>query len=191
VFEILKQFREGLLWRRLREVSAAVQVEEGNFARPFDYDEWIESGEISAGRKPLVLHHYTGVEGLQGILVSNKLFATAAYYLNDSSEVEYGTRLVFDVLEKWREANERNHGFAANVLRIFYAILHHPESREVRSETIFVACFCYRENLLSQWRAYGQKGGYSLGFKVSGRSIDLAGPSPFSDLRLARVQYSR
>jgi hypothetical protein len=31
---------------------------------------------------------------------------------------------------------------------------------------VYVACFCENDNLLSQWRTYGQSGGYSLGLRV-------------------------
>jgi Protein of unknown function (DUF2971) len=31
---------------------------------------------------------------------------------------------------------------------------------------VYLACFCQDDNLLSQWRAFGQSGGYSLGFRV-------------------------
>jgi Protein of unknown function (DUF2971) len=31
---------------------------------------------------------------------------------------------------------------------------------------IYAVCFCEEENLLSQWRAYGQNGGYSIGFSM-------------------------
>jgi hypothetical protein len=34
-------------------------------------------------------------------------------------------------------------------------------------EPIYLSCFCEDDNLLSQWRAYGTSGGYSLGFQFS------------------------
>ena len=39
------------------------------------------------------LFHYTTVAGLQGIIENNCLHASAAYFLNDSSEIEYGIRV--------------------------------------------------------------------------------------------------
>jgi hypothetical protein len=33
-------------------------------------------------------------------------------------------------------------------------------------QPIYLACFCEEDNLLNQWRTYGQSGGYSLGFQV-------------------------
>jgi len=39
---------------------------------------------------PRVLYHYTTQAKLLGILKSNCMWATAAQYLNDASEYEYG-----------------------------------------------------------------------------------------------------
>lgn len=39
-------------------------------------------------------------------------------------------------------------------------------SRIHQIRPVYVACFCEDDNLLSQWRAYGQSGGYSIGFPV-------------------------
>jgi hypothetical protein len=46
---------------------------------------------------------------------------------------------------------------------------------------VYVVCFCEKPNLLSQWRAYGQSGGYSIGFnrdaltnyRTEGNTIDV------------------
>lgn len=184
--ELLKKYREGSLWKRLMAIRPFTFAES---LVPLDYA--LESFELSGSFRPIrTIHHYTGVEGLLGILQSNKLFATAAYYLNDSSEVEYGSHLVLKILEEWLEVNEKNTAFPATVLRALYALFRLPDLPSYRSETIYVACFCSRENLLSQWRAYGQKGGYSLGFRVSGNSVDLEGPPGFENVRLARVEYN-
>jgi hypothetical protein len=60
---------------------------------------------------------------------------------------------------------------------------------------IYLACFCEDDNLLSQWRTYGQSGGYSLGFKVP-PNIAIAGlgfkPEPNTyTAKWARVEYDR
>lgn len=56
--------------------------------------------------------------------------------------------------------------------------------------TNYVTCFCQNDNLLSQWRAYGQVGGYSLGFHISRANPGLKIPGNFWDVRLAKVIYN-
>jgi hypothetical protein len=114
-----------------------------------------------------VLYHYTTAEGLKGIIEQNELWATSAYFLNDSAEIMYGYGVLKEVLDDWL----RNHpvddcsisGALARDLRksfgedLLERNIIHP---------IYLACFCEDDNLLSQWRAYGKSGGYSLGFGV-------------------------
>jgi len=49
-------------------------------------------------RPDTVLYHYTSAEGLKGIIENNELWATSAYYLNDSAEMFYGYGVLREVL---------------------------------------------------------------------------------------------
>jgi hypothetical protein len=49
--------------------------------------------------------HYTTVDGLKGIVEENCLRASSAYFLNDSSEIDYGCRIVDGVLAERRSTN--------------------------------------------------------------------------------------
>jgi hypothetical protein len=181
-FEHLRDYRDGELWDALLLVrpepllTLDMAPEEG-FVRDQD------------GR-PSVVYHYTTAAGMRGILESNCIWASAAYYLNDSSEIEYGCRLVLDVIAEWRRANLHRESFSVHVLEGLERFFSDPRSRLSRSSSIYIACFCKNGNLLSQWRAYGQAGGYSLGFEVSPGTINLEIPGGFWDLRLAEVVYS-
>ncbi len=140
------------------------------------------------GEMPERLYHYTDIHGLMGILESNSLWASAAYYLNDSSEIEYGCSLLLKELPHWVELNKGSKRFAARILAILYGVFSHPHSKLSRSSNIYVACFCEGDNLLSQWRAYSQKGGYALGFRARmDLSMKPAGPY---NLSLGKVVYS-
>lgn len=179
----------GQLWKRLLTIRPEREFHIARLMQPFQYPDFSETIEYFGARGLPQIYHYTGAEGLLGILQTNRLWATSAYHLNDSSEIEYGCRLVLEVLDEWVEANRDNKVFGADVLRGLRGLFMNPLSQSFRSRTIYVACFCHRGNLLSQWRAYGQKGGYSLGFRVSINSIDLVGPPGFDDVRLVRVEY--
>jgi hypothetical protein len=173
MFEQLKKYDDGKLWNFLNEIHP--------HHREFEIPEL----------PPPSLYHYTDVHGLNGIIESNSLRASAAYYLNDSSEVEYGCRVLVEELERWVELNKGQDTFAAKVVNTLHRVFMLPLSKLSRSSNIYVSCFCEQDNLLSQWRAYGQKGGYSLGFDVDGLSTGLEGPGPYNPLRLVKVIYDR
>lgn len=48
-----------------------------------------------------MLFHYTTAEGLKGIVETNELWASSAYFLNDSAEVTYGYGVLRQVLDEW------------------------------------------------------------------------------------------
>jgi len=108
------------------------------------------------------LFHYTTADGLKGIIEKNELWATSAYFLNDSSEISYGCGVLREVLDFWIAQNSNRS--ASLSLRLAQDI--RKSFGDDASPSIYVACFCEKDDLLSQWRAYGQSGGYSFGFKV-------------------------
>jgi hypothetical protein len=48
-----------------------------------------------------LLFHYTTAEGLKGIIEQNELWASSAYFLNDSAEITYGYGVLKQVLDQW------------------------------------------------------------------------------------------
>jgi hypothetical protein len=147
------------------------------------------------------LFHYTTANGLKGIVEDGCIWATAASYLNDASEIEYGAALLQDVFEQWETANKGNtESLAMSVLQTLRVLLTHPESHMERSGSIYLACFCEKGNLLSQWRTYGQTGGYAIGLSMFGSGLERIG-SKFVGLkaekdasyrtRLVRVIYDK
>lgn len=104
------------------------------------------------------LFHYTDVNGLLGILKTNKLWASDTFFMNDSLEVKYGLNLTRVIIEKKIKMAKEEWimKFLSNLLSYI----------ELSPETqIFAACFCQNGDLLSQWRGYSLNGfGYSLGF---------------------------
>lgn len=111
---------------------------------------------ITTTTPPPVLYHYTTQAGLLGILESNCLWATAAQYLNDSSEYEYGLQLIADRLSSTaKEAVDET--VAAKLAEIAKDLSPFPG--------VCVVSLTKDGDLLSQWRAYGGRaGGVALGF---------------------------
>jgi hypothetical protein len=120
---------------------------------------------------PKLLYHYTTVDGLRGIIGENYLQATSAYFLNDSTEITYGCKILTRVLDQWASNNSPSEdalslGLVRDLRKSFGGDL----LKTNLIKPIYLACFCEDDNLLSQWRAYGQAGGYSLGFAAGGIS---------------------
>jgi hypothetical protein len=110
---------------------------------------------------PETLYHYTDIDGLKGILSTQKLWATNAVFLNDRTELLHSLsmlkRVIEDVDFSKGEAGKPNENADIVMQRIvgnFYLFVH-----------AYLVCFCTNEDLLSQWRGYGRGGGYALGFK--------------------------
>src|SRR5580704_14459526 len=103
--------------------------------------------------KPQRLFHYTSQAGLLGIVSSNVLWATNALYLNDSSELDYGLTAA---REKLRAVLNRSSA-VSELLRRTDRLLKLPILLPDRN--FYACCFCEESNLLSQWRAYADRGG--------------------------------
>jgi hypothetical protein len=106
----------------------------------------------------------------------------------------YGYALLDEILKDWTSANPRPEGsltlgLALNLQRGFGV---DRLNRNV-IEPIYLVCFCEDDNLLSQWRAYGQSGGYSLGLNLptmGAHSGVIPEPSGYT-ARLVKVEYYR
>jgi hypothetical protein len=104
-----------------------------------------------------VLYHYTSAEGLKGIIEKNALWATSAYYLNDSAEMFYGYNVLREVLDQWLNGNTRTEnsitlGLARQLRSSFDDLF---EKRLLKP--IYLTCFCcntaalIRNAVLTAW----------------------------------------
>src|ERR1017187_463920 len=97
------------------------------------------------------LFYYTNADGLRGIIENNELWATSAYFLNDSTEIIYGYGILDEVLKDWIAVNPK----AERSLSLKLALELQKEfggdllSRNVMYP-IYLVCFCEEDNLLSQ-----------------------------------------
>lgn len=146
------------------------------------------------------LFHYTTADGLHGIVKDGCIWATAASYLNDASEIEYGCSVLEEVFKNWKSKNADSGTLSAKVVSALQEYFNQPQSKLRRAMTIYVTCFCARDDLLSQWRGYGQAGGYSIGFSLFPKGLKgigsrtLTGVKPENEAyraTLMRVQYNK
>ena len=107
-----------------------------------------------------MLHHYTGQQGLVGIVGSGKLWATQVQYMNNSTE--FG--LALGVLQQRLAAHLLRQAKGFDRVKAYAASAEALQG--LANLNIFAACFCESPDLLSQWRGYSQGSyGYAIGFR--------------------------
>lgn len=101
---------------------------------------------------PERVYHYTDAAGLLGILQSKSIWASHFAYLSDRSELVYGQRMIRKVLRELATSRGLNTERLDNYVRT--------------EGNIYIASFCERPDLLSQWRGFSRtQDGYSIAFR--------------------------
>jgi hypothetical protein len=118
-------------------------------------DDWSSSIEKPPINHP-TLYHYCSTEGLFGILSDGALWATAAEFSNDLTEVRFATEIAIANLSKFECSME----FAPTV----QFVREYLAENKGQTQSAFIFSFCKSDDLLSQWRGYGNKGGFAVGF---------------------------
>jgi DUF2971 family protein len=132
---------------------------------------------------PRELFHYTTVQGLLGIIGSNRMWATHAAYLNDASELAYAHSL-FESAVSRASASESSKVGKVFLERCVRAI--DPFDKTVE---FYLVCFCDAGNLLSQWRSYANRGG-GCAIGIVPKEVRL-GRTPGEPVILRKVTYDR
>lgn len=108
---------------------------------------------------PSLLYHYTTADGFIGILNTASIWLTNLQYMNDLSELQYATDLITEALDSKSKEHKSN-----EVLKEFFQRTRNTFSPFEGGTEAFAICVCENGNLLSQWRAYGGRGGgYAIG----------------------------
>ena len=128
---------------------------------------------------PKTLYHYTDAPGALGILSSSQIWASDAFFMNDTSELRYGLDIITDAWTRVRE------NVATSEQReCLDGFLHLIHGKFADFYSTYLSCFCEGGNLLSQWRGYGKPGsGFALGFDGA-QLKEQAG-----NFRLVSVEY--
>jgi hypothetical protein len=116
-------------------------------------------------RPPAVLFHYTSPTGLVGIARSKTIWATDIRFLNDKKEIQHSLDITHSIIEGFYKVNDDPHKLKwlaydfVEYLRI--------NLRKMWNPRVYVSSFTEEGDLLSQWRGYCPKGGFSLGFSFN------------------------
>jgi len=132
------------------------------------------------------LFHYTDLNALPNIINSSDLWLTNSRYSNDAREMTHGYDIAKEVIEKKRREST-NRALKNYLDRVAKFV-------DEKIKGVYICCFCEEDNLLSQWRSYGENGtGVSIGFEPYGFAAysgpDLP-PKEFGLMRLWKVFYN-
>lgn len=115
----------------------------------------------------LQLYHYTTIDGLKGIIKNRSMWLTHTSTLNDPTELKYGKEIILGILRT--QKGNKHENIIDNFL---HALIGEVDRFDETVYKAYVACFCRSDNLLSQWRAYGHRGGgYNLGFTFTSNTV--------------------
>jgi hypothetical protein len=142
------------------------------------FDQVAQAPHVGA---PPVLFHYTSWQGAQGILASQRFWATAHDCTNDKAELVSADTVIVEVANEMRKSAT---GAAAEVLRLF--VEGYAKQQVTKVITVCLACFSVARDDAEQWRRYGDNGrGVCLGI----RALDEPGPTD-PPSALVKVDYS-
>ena len=114
--------------------------------------------EILDRQPPAVLYHYTTQSGLLGILRTKEIWASHTQYLNDTREYRHAIDIAKQQLASMRQ-ERRGHDELGLLAEMEQGL------SGIESINVCVCSFSANGDILSQWRAYGERTcGFSMGF---------------------------
>lgn len=126
----------------------------------------IAVAQLSSLKRPEVtLYHYASPEAFESIIRNRAIWFTNAAYMNDQGELSYPVALAREIIRHYFER-----ATDTGLRRFLFLVARSLESHEV-FKSWYVASFSTEGDLLSQWRAYCPRGGYSIGMS-SGTLFD-------------------
>jgi hypothetical protein len=157
---------------KIKEISQAIDL--------FNHD-WLQYHKSA---EDLKLYHYTTGVGLKGILDSRSIWCSHIRYFSDPQEWVYGQSKVISKIEEILQIEKD-----INIKRLLEDLIMLIRSLTNSFYDVYAACFCEKDNLLSQWRGYSNKGGgYSLGLIFDSNTKFTYDFKNLPDLKLAALR---
>ncbi len=155
--------------------AAALKEQGGRFFS--DVRKHLSDTCVFPETSPSHVYHYTTIEGIVGLLTSRQLWTSDVAYLNDISEYTYADGAIAGVIAGLKPGDP-------DLTGLLSVLQNNP--REFGFD-VYASCFCEREDLLSQWRAYSGHGtGYALEFDWNLLRERFSGDS---DIFCGRIEY--
>lgn len=137
------------------------------------------ASNIALNAKEPIVFHYTGAGGTLGIMQSAQMWCTLASHMNDREECKFAHSVAKRIA--YTELSKADSDFRTKFMSEF-----DEQLERYGGIPIYVACFSECEDLLSQWRGYGGKLGYALGFS----STSLASIASKQGFKFEPVKYN-
>ncbi len=129
---------------------------------------------------PGLLYHYTDLNALISILSNHDLWLTNSRFSNDDHEITHGYEIALSVIKEKR-GQSNNPEFKKYCDEVEELLSEPPQG-------VYICCFCEKDNLLSQWRSYGENGsGISIGFDPYGFTRFTGPDLPTDEIGLMRL----
>ncbi|RJP64797.1 MAG: DUF2971 domain-containing protein [Ignavibacteriales bacterium] len=152
------------------------------------YESWLSHHEYSG---ELVLYHYTTLEGFKGIINNRSIRCSEIHTMNDPSELKYGKELFESCITDLIKENEKH--YIIEILEQLKSYIEYLQLPHFRRH--FIACFCKKDNLLSQWRGYALKGGgYNIGISFDSSTCicpEIDNIDDVKPLHLRKIIYNQ
>ncbi|WP_426803418.1 DUF2971 domain-containing protein [Xanthomonas campestris] len=107
------------------------------------------------------LYHYTDAQAVQSILVNRKLWLTDLRFMNDSTELSHGVEILKKAMEHQPHGLFYNWDYAEKAMSYLSNSLDEYEDASWTEDPVFAMSFSRKDDLLSQWRGYGN---YAVAF---------------------------
>jgi hypothetical protein len=101
--------------------------------------------------------HYTDVYGLQGIVMTDTLWASSTLALNDHSEVTHGLEVLKEVWRSYPSAD-----MPGDFVQSVEELIEHGDLERLLSEDVFVVSASKDSDSLNQWQGYARAQGYAI-----------------------------
>ncbi|KLC02013.1 hypothetical protein TB9_20130 [Xanthomonas perforans] len=107
------------------------------------------------------LYHYTDAQAVQSILVNRKLWLTDLRFMNDSTELSHGVEILKKAMEHQPHGLFYDWDYAEKAMSYLSNSLDEYEDASWTEDPVFAMSFSRKDDLLSQWRGYGN---YAVAF---------------------------
>lgn len=147
-----------------------------------DLNTILNSKEYASQSPNEPVYHYTDLGGTEGILNSKSLWMTSYTQLNDPSEIEYGLKILSEIIGLQLKKSPDN--------KLWQILLDGLEKVIKEEFDIYVVSFCLKSNYLPAWRLYADDArGCSIGFSADFFSENNRLSKSENEPIMGRVEY--
>lgn len=111
---------------------------------------------------PEYVYHYTGIEGLRGIIEKKAIWLSHWKCLNDISEIEHGVDMFIEAFKACDHSYSKRDQLTEMLLRPIELFMHGSADVTYGLDQ-YISSFSKQKNSLDQWRSYCPDRGYSIG----------------------------